>query len=85
MFSFCSNSQYAGEKADKIINYREEPPLSAVSTQLSRVQAGGLQYHRELVGGGPALGILLAGRHHLTLQALGLARLVEGDHVDPQL
>jgi len=64
---------------------REEPPLSAVSTQFSRVQAGGLQYHRELVGGAPALGMLLAGRHHLTLQTSGLALLVEGDHVDPQL
>jgi hypothetical protein len=33
----------------------------------------------------PALGILLGGRHHLSLQPPVLAQLVEGDHVDAKL
>jgi hypothetical protein len=61
---------------------REQATLSAVTAQFSRIQAGGLQHHRELVGRSPTLRILLAGRDDVTLQAPGLAPLLEGDHVD---
>ncbi len=63
----------------------EQAPLTAVGRQFGAVQPGGLEEHSELVGRSPALGILLAGRHHLPLQASGLSPLLEGDHVNAQL
>jgi hypothetical protein len=63
----------------------ERPVSGLVGEAIGAVHAGDLQHHSELVGSAPALGILLGGRHHLSLQPPGLAPLVEGDHVDPQL
>jgi hypothetical protein len=48
-------------------------------------QAEGIKGWALLAEVAPALGILLGGRHHLSLQPPDLAPLVEGDHVDAQL
>ena len=51
---------------------RIENPLTPVGTELSGVQASGLQHHRELVSGAPALRILLGCRHHFSMQLIGV-------------
>jgi hypothetical protein len=64
---------------------RETGSLAGVTTRLGRIQTGNLERHRELVGRAPPLRDLLSGGHHLPLQALDLARLVDGKHMDSKL
>jgi hypothetical protein len=64
---------------------RKQPPLTAVGAALGGVQPSGLQDHRKLVGGAPALRILLGCRHHFSLLPTGLPLVVEGDNVNSQL
>ena len=65
--------------------FREQATLTAVGAELSGVKASGLQHHRELVDGTPALWVLLECRHHLSVQTQGLPTFVEGDHMDARL
>ena len=59
--------------------------LLAVGAEFGGIQPSGLEHHRELVGGSPALRILLRCRHHFSLQPPGLPLVVEGDNVNAQL
>ena len=61
-----------------------QPALPAITAQFSRVQASGLQHHRELIRSTPALRVLLACRNHLPLASPGLTPFVEGDRMNSQ-
>jgi hypothetical protein len=63
----------------------EQAPHPAVGAEFGGVEASGLQHHRELVDGTPALRFLLGCRYHFSLQPPGLSPFVGGDHVDAQL
>lgn len=62
------------------------PPAPATGSvpgtipELGGVHASRFKHHGNVFGGAPALGLLLGGGHHPSLQPPGLSPRVEGDH-----
>ncbi len=63
----------------------EQATVWAVATKFSRVVAGCLQHHCELVSWAPSIGILVGGLHNLPLLTASLVPLIDSDQVDAQL
>jgi hypothetical protein len=62
-----------------------QAPFAAVGAELSGVEGGGLQHHRELVGRPPSFRVLVGCRHHFPFQPPALTPNIESGNMNSRL